>query len=191
MKNFVLLRKKIVFVLLASCSLLGCGKIESISKETQESLLQETASEIPETSLQETVSESIESAVTPIDIDVQGMLDEAEEEASALQKKLTEDAYLKQSDMNVLSSDIYLIWDDLLNELWAVLKDTLDEKTMNALLAEQRAWITMKEGEVKKAGDVYGGGSMAPLVSNQKGAELTRTRVYELAEYLGLEGSTE
>ncbi len=184
MKNFVLFRKKIVFVLLASCSLLGCGKIESISKETQESLLQETASEIPETSLQETVSESIESAVTPIDIDVQGMLEEAEEEASALQKKLTEDAYLKQSDMNVLSSDIYLIWDDLLNEIWSVLENTLDEKTMNTLLEEQRVWITEREEAAKKAGDVYGGGSMAVLAYNMKAAEWTKLRVYELAEFL-------
>ena len=119
------------------------------------------------------------------------MLTEAEEKASALQKKLTEDSSLKQSDMNVLSNDIYLIWDDLLNELWAVLKDALDEKTMNALLEEQRAWITMKEAEVIKAGEAFAGGSMAPLVSNQKGAELTRIRVYELAEYLGFEGNVE
>lgn len=191
MKNFVLFSKIIVFVLLVSCSLLGCGKSENISNETQKSLLKETISETQETSLQETVSESIESAITLIDIDVQGMLEEAEEEAAALQKKLTEDSSLKQSDMNVLSNDIYLIWDDLLNDLWVVLKDTLDEKTMNALLAEQRAWITTKEDEVKKAGEAFAGGSMASLVSNQKGAELTRTRVYELAAYLGFEGNIE
>lgn len=185
MKNFVLFSKIIVFVLLAALFLSGCDTNEVVETENLKNSenIQETA--------QETMQVTSESTEAPINIDVQGMLEEAEEEASALQKKLTEDSSLKQSDMNVLSNDIYLIWDDLLNDLWAVLKDTLDEKTMNALLEEQRAWITMKEGEVKKAGDVYGGGSMAPLVSNQKGAELTRTRVYELAEYLGLEGSTE
>ena len=75
MKNFVLFSKIIVFVLLVSCSLLGCGKSENISNETQESLLKETISETQETSLQETVSESFESAITLIDIDVQGMLE--------------------------------------------------------------------------------------------------------------------
>ena len=185
MKNFVLFSKIIVFVLLAALFLSGCDTNEVVERENLKNSenIQETA--------QETMQVTSESTEAPIDIDVQGMLAEAEEAAAALQKKLTEDASLKQSDMNVLSNDIYLIWDDLLNEIWAVLKDTLDENTMNALLEEQRAWITMKEGEVKKASDVYGGGSMAPLVSNQKGAELTRTRVYELAEYLGFEGSTE
>ena len=148
---------------------------ESVS-ETQEALLQETVSE--------NASESMESVVAPIEIAVQGMLEKAEEEAGALQKKLTEDTTLKQSDMNKLSNDIYLIWDDLLNELWAVLKESLDEKTMNALLAEQREWITMKESEAKKAGDVFNGGSMAPLASNMKAAELTKLRVYELADII-------
>ena len=121
------------------------------------------------------------------EIDVQGMLDAAEQDATALHKKLTEDPSLKQADMNALSQDIYQIWDDLLNELWEVLKDTLDEKTMQNLLEEQRAWITTKEAEVKKAGEAYAGGSMAPLVSNQKAAELTKKRVYELVTYFGFE----
>lgn len=180
--------KNIFCILVVSCCLLGCGKSEIISKETQESSLQESVSETQEALLQETVSEnaseSMESVVAPIEIAVQGMLEKAEEEAGALQKKLTEDTTLKQSDMNKLSNDIYLIWDDLLNELWAVLKESLDEKTMNALLAEQREWITMKESEAKKAGDVFSGGSMAPLASNMKAAELTKLRVYELFDII-------
>lgn len=123
--------------------------------------------------------------VNSIAIDVQGMLETAEEEASALHKKLSEDPSLKQSDMNELSHEIYLIWDDLLNELWAVLKESLDEKTMHNLLEEQREWITMKEAEAKKAAEAFSGGSMAPFASNQKAAELTKERVYELADYLG------
>lgn len=123
--------------------------------------------------------------VNSIAIAVQGMLEAAEEEASALHKKLTEDPSLKQSDMNELSHEIYQIWDDLLNELWAIMKDTLDEKTMHNLLEEQREWITMKEAEAKKTGEAFSGGSMAPFASNQKAAELTKERVYELADYLG------
>ena len=123
--------------------------------------------------------------VNSIAIAVQGMLEAADEEASGLHKKLTEDPTLKQSDMNELSHEIYQIWDDLLNELWAIMKDTLDEKTMHNLLEEQCEWITMKEAEAKKAGEAFSGGSMAPFASNQKAAELTKERVYELATYLG------
>ena len=56
---------------------------------------------------------------------------------------------------------------------------------MDSLLQEQRAWITEKEAEVKEAGEAVGGGSMAPLVANQRAAQITRKRVYELASYLG------
>ena len=101
------------------------------------------------------------------------------------EKKLLEDASLTQMDMNTLASEMYQVWDDLLNELWGILKETLDEDVMEDLLQEQRAWITNKEAEVKQAGDAVSGGSMAPLVANQKAAEITKERVYELAAYLG------
>lgn len=181
MKNFILFSKKIVFVLLAALFLSGCDTDEVVETEKLKNSenMQETA--------QETMQVTSESTEAPIDIDVQGMLTEAEEKASALQKKLTEDSTLKQFEMNELSYEIYCVWDDLLNELWVILKDTLDETTMNTLLEEQRAWITMKEAEVKKAGEAFAGGSMAPLASNQKGAELTKLRVYELAKYLWVE----
>lgn len=164
--------KTVVLVLMVALTLLGCDTSEIVQKEslTNSEHVEET--------------EKVES-VNSIAIDVQGMLEAAEEEASVLHKKLTEDPSLKQSDMNELSHEIYQIWDDLLNELWAVLKDTLDEKTMNNLLEEQRTWITMKEAEAKKAGEAFAGGSMAQLASNQKAAELTKKRVYELATYLG------
>ena len=181
--------KMVVFVLLAALFLSGCSTNEVVQTENLKNSehMQETAK--IESEVQETVQVTSESIVDPIDLDVQEMLAEAEEKASAIQNKLTEDSTLKQFEMNELSYEIYCVWDDLLNELWAILKDTLDETTMNTLLEEQRAWITMKEDEVKKAGEIFGGGSMAPLASNQKGAELTKTRVYELAAYLGFEGN--
>ena len=196
MKKIIKFSSKIVaFVLLTALFLFGCGTNEVVqtesqtnSEHTQETSAQET---LEESSTQETMQETSESMVAPIVIDVQEMLVKAEEEASALQKKLTEDSTLKQSEMNELSYEIYCVWDDLLNELWAILKDTLDENTMNTLLEEQRAWITMKEAKVKEAGEAFAGGSMAPLVTNQKGAELTKIRVYELAMYLGFEGNIE
>lgn len=122
------------------------------------------------------------------DYDVQKALEEAEKEASVFNEKLTEDSSLTQADMNELSIELYQVWDGILNEIWANLKATLDEETMESLHQEQQAWIAEKEAEVKQAGEAFAGGSMVPLAANQKAAELTRTRVYELASYLGFEG---
>ena len=187
-KKIKLSYKIIALVLMVALTLLGCGTGEIVQKESYSNSehvieTEKVDSEVMESLTKETMEETSESTVK-IAIDIQGMLETAEEEASALHKKLTEDSSLKQSDMNELSHEIYLIWDDLLNELWAVLKESLDEKTMHNLLEQQREWITMKEAEAKKAGEAFSGGSMAPFASNQKAAELTKERVYELADYL-------
>ena len=167
-------RKFVTMLVIASLCLGGCGTIKTEQQNTTES--------------SETVETTTESTVK-IEVDVDGMLEAAEQEAAeqeaaVLEKKLSEDASLKQSDMNILSSEIYVIWDDLLNELWGILKENLDQETMDKLLQEQRAWIVDKEAAVKEAGAQFAGGSMAPLAANQKAAELTKARVQVLAEYL-------
>ena len=88
MKNFILLSKKIVFVLLAALFLSGCDTDEVVEREKLKNSenMQETA--------QETMQVTSESTEAPIDIDVQGMLTEAEEKASALQKKLEKDGVI-------------------------------------------------------------------------------------------------
>lgn len=55
-----------------------------------------------------------------------------------------------------------------------------DAETMRALTDEQLAWIAEKEAAVEAAGAGYEGGSLYPLVTNTKAAELTKARVYEL-----------
>ena len=53
---------------------------------------------------------------------------------------------------------------------------------MAALTKEQLDWIAMKEASMKEAGAEVEGGSMYGMVVNQRGAELTKERVYELME---------
>ena len=166
----------------------GMVKVEpTVPEDTEEeydNATQETAEQ-----QQEPTAESPDSFATQTDFDVQKALENAESEASALQKKLQEDPSLTQADMNTFSEEIYQVWDGVLNDLWKTLKSTLDESNWNNLLEEQRAWIAEKEAEVKQAGEEVGGGSMAPLVASQRAAKLTRERVYELASYLGFEGT--
>ena len=108
---------------------------------------------------------------------------QTEEKVAELEEKLYQDSSLTQADMNDISYEIYTLWDDTLNTVWSALKENLDETVMKQLLEEQRQWITDKEAAVKETGESVGGGSLATLVCNQKAAELTRERVYELAVY--------
>ena len=91
---------------------------------------------------------------------------------------------LTQSEMNKLSSQLYEIWDTALNMEWDVLKQILDDDSMNKLLIEQREWITYKENEIQKVVEESGGGSITPLAANQRAASLTKSRVYELLDYI-------
>lgn len=75
------------------------------------------------------------------------------------------------------------MWDDTLNVVWGLLEANLNEADMEVLRKEEREWIVSKDEEVQAAGLENGGGSLQPLLEAMKAAELTKARVYELAEY--------
>ena len=106
-----------------------------------------------------------------------------QEQAAEIEKSIQNDD-LTQLEYNEKSQLLYQIWDSDLNAIWSELKVILDEEAFDELLQEQRAWIQTKETEVKEAGAEYEGGSIQPMVMSLKAAELTKTRVYELLEYL-------
>lgn len=157
------------------------------SEEALEESAKEPAEELAGSEGADTESGQTEDA----GFDVHKVLEDAEEASGALEKKLFEDPSLNQAEMNMLSYEMYVVWDDVLNDLWQILKDTLAEEEMETLLEEQRTWIVDKEEEVKKAAEGAGGGSLASLVANQRAAELTKARVYELAAYLGYAGDNQ
>lgn len=105
----------------------------------------------------------------------------AEDQDADLEAKLQESA--TQAEMNEISAKIYQTWDDTLNVVWKLLESELDSAAMEALRTEERNWIKTKESEVKAAGEEFEGGSMQPMIENSKASELTKKRVYELAEY--------
>ena len=106
----------------------------------------------------------------------------AEGRDAELQAKLQED--LSQTELNLTSGELYQAWDDALNEIWQILKSNLDTEEMAVLTEEELRWIADKEAAVQEAGAEFEGGSMQPLIMNQKAAALTRDRVYELADKL-------
>ena len=105
----------------------------------------------------------------------------AEEQEKEIEKKQEE--AVTQQEMNLTAAEMYRLWDDTLNLVWGLLEANLNEADMEALRKEEREWITFKDAEVQAAGQENGGGSIQPLLEAMRAAELTKARVYELAEY--------
>ena len=114
--------------------------------------------------------------------DLKQSLKYREDEAAALEESLMNDPNLTQADLNEKSHLMYQIWDTTLNEIWAILKRNLSSEDMKTLTKEQLDWIAMKEASMEEAGAEFEGGSMYGMVVYQRGAELTKERVYELME---------
>lgn len=110
-------------------------------------------------------------------------LKDLEQQASELEDKI-DNQNLTQLEYNEAAEELYNLWDQELNVIWGILKDTLSEEEMAQLTEEEREWIKKKESEMEAAGAEYEGGSMQTMVVYRKGADLTKERVYELAEKL-------
>ena len=90
------------------------------------------------------------------------------------------DGSLDQTEINNRTKEIYDEWDYVLNDLWKVLQRIKDEEEMNLITADEREWIDYKERIVAEAGEGLGESSIQEMIMNQKAAELTKNRVYEL-----------
>lgn len=71
-------------------------------------------------------------------------------------------------------------WDDLLNEIYGVLKTQLSESEMMNLKNKQRDWIKYRDSQADEIAAEYKGGTMYGFQHNYAKAELTRKRCYEL-----------
>ena len=105
-----------------------------------------------------------------------------EEQTAALNRRMQ--TAQTQAELNQLAGQKYQVWDNELNSVWKRLEGTLSKDAMERLRAEERTWISQKEKAMQQEAAAYGSGSMASMAYAEKGTELTRARVYVLAEYL-------
>lgn len=105
----------------------------------------------------------------------------AEEQEKEIEKKQKE--AVTQMDMNIAAAQMQQLWDDTLNRVWGLLEANISEVDMEILRQEEREWIAEKDAKVQAAGQECGGGSIQPLEEATRAADLTKARVYELAEY--------
>ena len=113
--------------------------------------------------------------------DLKANLTFTEEWAASIEDSIKNDL-LTQTELNEKTQELYVLWDSTLNRVWSVLKQTQDEETMSLLTVEEREWIALKEQTVAEAGADFEGGTMQAMIMNQKAAEMTKARVYELME---------
>lgn len=183
------MKKRIVLSLLAAglfCTACKAADVEEVKTIEMEALEEVNSAESMKEDTAEEVTEEAEASEKEqagkektINEELEAIERQAEEYDNQLSENIT------QSDMNRISGEIYILWDDELNSLWSRFSEAADPEVKETVLAEQREWIAMKEEAVKKAGEGYEGGSMRPLVENTENAYYTRKRCYELAVYLG------
>ena len=90
-----------------------------------------------------------------------------------------------QSEMNLSSKWFLVIWDTELNNLWSRFSNFADQQTKEKILADQRNWIDMKdEAILESVGPGEENGSLYPMLVNSFLEEITRNRVYILANEL-------
>jgi uncharacterized protein YecT (DUF1311 family) len=79
-----------------------------------------------------------------------------------------------------IENDRYDIWDELLNEIYEVLKGQLPPEGMDQLREEQRNWIKNRDDLALEASLKYKGGTQELLEYVAVLANLTEERCYEL-----------
>ena len=189
MKKSILLWLLAVAILAAGCT----GRVSdaqqttaATTENTTAAATADTQAEVETTAAPETTSPEETQAQQTEPEDTNDELDEymASLEAQAADIKAALEQAQSQSEMNQKAHELYVLWDDALNELWGKLQDSLPEDEFDELLDEQIQWIEDKENAVEEAGKEVEGGSMYPLITNTKAAEITEERVYEFYELL-------
>ena len=71
-------------------------------------------------------------------------------------------------------------WDDMLNEIYSLLKIQLTESEMNELKSKQLSWIEYRDTTANNEASEEGGGSLSTVVYYSSLARLTKERCYEL-----------
>ena len=96
-----------------------------------------------------------------------------------------------QSDMNQEAARNAEKADAELNQVYRKLMSSLDAEGVKLLKEAQRAWITYRDAEAKRAGDEARGGSMSPMLYDGAVAALTKERIKRLQSSISEDKSVE
>lgn len=88
------------------------------------------------------------------------------------------------SEMKEAANEELKLWDDMLNEIYSVLKDILDENEMNSLQQAQIEWISYRDLTAEEESVYIEDETMREIEYTCSLASLTSVRCYELVEYM-------
>ena len=104
------------------------------------------------------------------------------EKAQKIQEYTEEniDDYSPQQTLNTESAIIFDKWDNLLNEVYDYLKETLPKSEFEELKQDELEWIAEKEQAIKEEGEMWGSGTGRTYACNSVGIGYTKERCYYL-----------
>lgn len=149
--------------------------------------------DIPEINFGYDYSENIKSDIDQVVLNSASLQKELENIDKIIQKYTSlAEAAQTQGEMNISSRWLFVVWDTELNNLWSRFCNSADQQTKETILEEQRNWVAMKEEvTVLCIGSEEENGSMYPLLQNSFLEEITKDRVFVLANELAkIKGET-
>lgn len=83
-------------------------------------------------------------------------------------------------DMKEATSEIYIAWDEILNEIYSKIINILSEEEKDKLILEETNWIKERDEKADSAAKKVEGGSMEQIVRTSSLTNSTKERCYEL-----------
>lgn len=186
------MKKKVIILIILLLIIVILGVVWFVSRDKTEEIINDQ--NIIEGNLQEKISENKEEIEEKhrMDMNLNLNLTKKEEfikkaEEIDLYTKENLDTAYTQTDMNIESGIVAQKWDDLLNEVYNYLKETMDEEDFETLEKDEIRWIKEKEQAVDNAYKEYDGGALAPLNANSVAIRYTSDKCNYLINLIGKE----
>ncbi len=188
MSKFI--RKILSVVGMSVFLLVGCSNVNT-DKEVQgnkdkeiatekgnETINEDNTSKENETTIKDETKEKDEDKT--ITLNKQEYLDKMNTLDEKLKVKLKDKLAGTTIDMREAESEIYIAWDEMLNEVYSEIISTLSEEEKDKLILEEKNWIEERDKKADDAAKEVEGGTMEPLVRTSSLEVSTKERCYEL-----------
>lgn len=121
-------------------------------------------------------------ATKPVDINKYNLKMSYIERTRQIEKneKVLIDTAFSQYELNMATYEIYMQWDNLLNDVYQYLKTTLPYSEFSQLQEDEYAWVKEKEAASDAEYESWNGGSAAPMAVNGVLTAYTQDRCYYL-----------
>lgn len=105
-------------------------------------------------------------------------------EAQAAEMNAAASALITQTEMNTHAGNVLQLWEDVRADLYEYLLEELSPEKCEQLTNDEQQWEQRRDACKAAAGLPALGGSMQPLLESCTASDLTRARVYALAQQL-------